>query len=344
MYITATGMVCAVGLDAASACAAMRAGIANFVELPYYDLNGELIIGAPVASFEDDFENEERLVAILSAAVAECIEKQDISLLAKIPIIVGLSESNRPGGRDGLGASIISRIESRLNIRFMSTLSCVLAQGHTSCFRALSLAKEYFRDERLEGCVVCAVDSYINAKSLLWLDHAWRLKTQGNSDGVIPGEAAAAIWLSPRVKGKCARVSRIVGVGFSHETATVLSEEPLVGKGIAGAAQNALSVAHLSVGKIRLRMSDLTGEGYGFREQALLVARLVRASCDDLPLWHCADSLGDTGAAAGVCQLVMLHHATMQSYAPGGYAMCCTSAVTGDRAVCVVHDGYVSQG
>ena len=57
-------MVCSVGLNAASACAAMRAGIANFVELPYHDNQGEPIIGAPVPGIPFDLKRTERLVEL----------------------------------------------------------------------------------------------------------------------------------------------------------------------------------------------------------------------------------------------------------------------------------------
>ena len=59
------------------------------------------------------------------------------------------------------------------------------------------MARELLAGRReFPACLVCGVDSYINARSLHWLDRNSRLKTPANSDGVIPGEAAAACWSS----------------------------------------------------------------------------------------------------------------------------------------------------
>ncbi len=88
MYITATGMVCAVGLNAASACAAMRTGIANFVELPYHDNQGEPIIGAPVPGVSFDLRRADRLVELLSMAITDCLKDKPKESLDRVPLLV----------------------------------------------------------------------------------------------------------------------------------------------------------------------------------------------------------------------------------------------------------------
>jgi 3-oxoacyl-[acyl-carrier-protein] synthase-1 len=185
--------------------------------------------------------------------------------------------------------------------------------------------------------VVCGVDSYINASSLLWLDQHSRLKTAMNSNGVIPGEAAACVLVErTEAEPKQVCVARLVGLGFAQEKAPILSEDPLLGLGLAEAARNALGEAQLPMHEIDYRLSDVTGESYGFKEQALMLSRLLKVRRESLPVWHCADSIGETGAAAGVCQLVIAVHAWRKPYAPGKRAICCTSAVPGHRAVAVL--------
>ena len=61
MFIESTGMVCSVGLSAAAACAAMRAGVANFQETTYLDDEGEPIIAAMVPGLAPELTREERL-------------------------------------------------------------------------------------------------------------------------------------------------------------------------------------------------------------------------------------------------------------------------------------------
>jgi len=67
MYVASVGMVCSVGLNAAAACAAMRAGIARFEELPYLDQRVEPIIGATVPGLDEGLRRHERLLELLRA-------------------------------------------------------------------------------------------------------------------------------------------------------------------------------------------------------------------------------------------------------------------------------------
>jgi 3-oxoacyl-[acyl-carrier-protein] synthase I len=341
MYLTACGLVCSVGLQAKAACAAVRAGIGRFVELPYHHEHGESVIGAPVPELTVDFEDVGRLSELLSRALSECLAAPHASSLSPLPLLVGLAETGRPGSAAPVAEVILAEVQRNLGTRFHGRLSQVIHTGHTSCFEALRVARRLLSEPDVQGCIVCGVDSYLNAKTLHWLERGFRLKTEENSDGVIPGEAAAAVFVQghrPTSDGAAIRVS---GIGFGHEPANVLSEEPLCGLGLTGAIREALAEAALKFQEIDFRISDVSGESYGFREQALAVARLLRAPRGELPFWHCADSIGDVGAAAGACALVVAMDAFAQGYAPGKYALCSTSAVGGNRAA-VVLNGQVA--
>lgn len=336
MYLTSTGMVCSVGLSAVAACASMRAGIANFVELPYHDNQGEPIIGTTVPGLDRGSRRNERLIKLLSMALTDCLQEKIPEPLEKIPLLVGLAEPERPGVGGELADSIIQGVESVLGVQFHPQLSRVISHGHTSGFEGLRVARELFQNPGVPACIICGVDSYINARSLLWLELHDRLKTTDNSDGVIPGEAAAAVLLQPQTMSKAQSMVKVIGLGFADEKAGIISEEPLLGLGLAKAARAALAEARIQMHDIDFRLSDVTGESYGFKEQALAVARLMRVHREKFPVWHCADSIGDTGAAAGICQLVVAFHAFLKDYAPGDRVMCHTSAVYGDRAVAVL--------
>lgn len=336
MYVTATGMVCSVGLNAAAACAAMRAGIANFAELPYHDNQGEPIIGAMVPGLTRTFKREEHLIEMLAMALVDCLQKETLGPSADIPLLVSLPEPGRPGGCTGLADSIIERLQNKFNINFHPDLSQTIQKGHTGGFDVLRTARKLLQDTQISACLICGVDSYINASSLLWLDQHWRLKTDENSDGVIPGEAAAAVLLQRHVEPDTKIGVRITGLGFGYEKANVLSEEPLLGLGLTEAARSALAEAEIKMHEIDFRISDVTGESYGFKEQALVIARLLRVHKEGFPIWHCSEYSGDIGASAGISQLVVAYHAFLKGYGPGNRAMCYTSAIPGERAVAVI--------
>jgi 3-oxoacyl-[acyl-carrier-protein] synthase-1 len=90
-------------------------------------------------------------------------------------------------------------------------------------------------------------------------------------------------------------------------------------------------------------VSDVTGEQYGFKEIPLMEARLFRTvRKEDQPLWHWAEAIGDTGAIAGIAQLILADQALRKGYAPASTAICLTSALEGARAVAVVRDVHRS--
>lgn len=344
MDIVATGMVCSVGLTAASACAAMRAKVARFDDLPYADNQGKPIVGAMVPGLDPRLTRRQRLVEMLAMALEDCLATGGVKNTEQIPLLVGLAEPGRPGGGEPWSGTIIKDIEARLDIRFDPERSTAIPKGHTAGFEAINVARELLKDNAVPACLVCGVDSYINASSLLWLERHDRLKTEENSDGVIPGEGAACVLVfHPSAKPRNGYTNRIAGLGFGREEASVLTEEPILGLGLADAGRAALSEAGLTMQEIDLRSSDLGGESYGFREQILLLCRLLKEPREFTPLWHHAESIGETGAASGIGQLVVIDQAFRKHYAPGKHVLCATSADSGDRAAVVLEHRHSSR-
>jgi 3-oxoacyl-[acyl-carrier-protein] synthase-1 len=256
-----------------------------------------------------------------------------------------LPEPDRPGVNNARADRIIGQVQEKLQVQFHPELSCTIQQGHTSCFEALQITRKMFKEKRITVALLCGVDSYIYPRSLLWLDHYQRLKTTENSDGVIPGEAAAAALIGLMEGSEAPSSVRVAGLGFAHEEAAILSQEPLLGHGLSQALRAALAEAGIGLHEIDFRLSDLTGESYGFREQMLALARVMRVRREQaIPIWHCAEFIGDIGAAAGFCQLVVASQAFKKGYAPGSRGVCYTSAVSGDRAIAVLETMAACRG
>ena len=109
------------------------------------------------------------------------------------------------------------------------------------------------------------------------------------------------------------------------------------GLGLTEAVRTALAEAKLGLHEIDCRFSDVTGELYGFKELPLVEGRLMRVVRKrEQPLWHWAEVIGDSGAAAGALQLVAADEAFRKGYAPGERIICLTSAGPGDRASAVL--------
>ena len=269
---------------------------------------------------------------MLSMALADCLRGNDLESLQNVPLLVGLAEPERPGGAAGLADSLIWEVPGSWGCSFTPTSLAHSSRDTRRASRRCEPPGNYCKT-LLFLAVLCVGSTLTLTPALLWLEQYFRLKTEENSDGVIPGEAAAVVLVQRQPASTTAMAVEVSGLGFGHETANILTEAPLLGLGLAEAARVALAQAGLQMHEMDFRLSDVTGESYGFREQALAVARLLRERLEELPIWHCADSMGDTGAAASICQLVIAYHAFLKDYAPGSRAMCYTSAVPGDRAV-----------
>ena len=166
------------------------------------------------------------------------------------------------------------------------------------------------------------------------------LLVHGESDGVIPGEAAACLLLArpeARRGGKGSQVlATIRGIGFGEERSLRSNDIPLRADGLTAAAKAALGEAGLAMHDMDFRLSDAAGDSYAFKEQSLVVTRLLRKNKESFPLWLSADSLGDVGAAAGLCGLATAIAAFRRGYAPGPRAIAFASSESGARAALVL--------
>ena len=334
VFITTSSIISAVGLDAPSTCAALRCGISGFSETTYLDNQGEPLIGAVVPTVPLTLRPSERIEAMLRLAMTELVRLRPQLDRRQVPLLLGIAEPERPGAlRSQVVSALISRIEESLGRSFDRARSQVLATGHTAAFRALDRARTLLTQVNTPACLVACVDSYINAESLAWLDEHQRLKTPDNSDGVIPGEAAACL-LVERTPSPEAPSAQVLSLGFGYEEVTVLApERPLLGLGMTAAVRAALAAAGLGLHGVDQRIADVSGEEYGFRELSLALSRTLRARRAQFDLWHPADGLGDTGAASGCVQLTMFAAAADRGFVHGPIALCHASSVSGDRGV-----------
>lgn len=336
MFITGTAMACPVGMSAPSACAAKRAGVASFEKLPFHDKSGESVVGSVVPGFDWALPRQSRLFELLVMALCELFAAHPNMRWEQVPLLLCLAES-APEAQADLYRGLIKRMNDELDVQFDSTYSRVVSSGHVSGFIAVEHARLLIRAGQAPACLICGVDSLLDAATLQVLEQQFRLKTPANRDGLIPGEAASAVLLQATPSAHTS--TELTGLGFAEEEAPILSGEPLLGRALASAARLALAETRIGLHEVDLRLSDVTGELYGFKELALAEARLMRTVRKrEQPLWHWADAIGDTRAAAGVAQLVLVDHAFRHGYAPGSHAICMTGSVHGGRAVAVVRN------
>ena len=189
-------MVSSVGLDARSSCAAVRARIARVEETPFYDELGQPVLGAVAAEALEYRNGWKSLVPLASRAIYECTSAADINKSRRTALLIVIDELDRPDFPADLASVLFQEIRNSLDLDFrISKESELSATGITGFFRAVQRARELLTDRVVDACVVVAVDSLLNSMALQWLRDQGRLKSALNSDGVIPGEGAAAVCL-----------------------------------------------------------------------------------------------------------------------------------------------------
>jgi 3-oxoacyl-[acyl-carrier-protein] synthase-1 len=327
MNIADMGMACPVGLRWTTACAAIRAGIKHFGELPYTDNDGQELTGCALARLDAIPSHRARWMQLLAWALGESLESTSIEERARLPVVLALPPMARgqtPDAGELLGG-LDELADEKLGLA--PSMTAIICAGSSGGFRALQWARDYIA--KYGRCLVGAADSLIGARPLAALAAQRRLLTDDNPDGVLPGEAAACVLLDDERAGSLARIR---GLGFAEEPALLTNDLPLRADGVLEAARGALAEANWAAHELDLRVSDAAGESYHFKEQALLLPRLLRQPKPELPLSLPADSLGDAGAAAGLCGLVAAIATFGSRFKLGPRTLCFAGNDAGERA------------
>ncbi|AGC44063.1 3-oxoacyl-(acyl carrier protein) synthase [Myxococcus stipitatus DSM 14675] len=332
-YIRAAGMATPVGLTWQTSCAAMRAGLTRKSISPYHDDDGrEIVASYLLTPLREEASADERWIALLTYALRDIARQVDHLELEQTPLFLA-----RPLLLHGLSCSIpllSEALSNALDLRIAPENLHVFNEGSYGGYVALERGRALVRTG--QPCIVAAAESMLCARTLLRLSDQQRLLVEGNSDGIIPGEAAAAMLLSP---DRMQALATLRGLGFGKESAALDNDLPLRADGLITAARGALREANLQLHELDFRVSDASGESFYFKEQSLLVSRLLRERRAEFPLWLSAEPLGDTGAAGGLCGLLWAMASWARKYAPGPRAIGFAGNDEGARAAVVLERG-----
>jgi 3-oxoacyl-[acyl-carrier-protein] synthase-1 len=330
LEVFAPGMVSSVGLTATASCAAIRAGLTNPTTTRFIGRDGNYIMGH-VVPLEQQWRGMERLAQMAAMAMEEALSGLDRDECERIPVVLCVAERPRAGRAEGLEDQLLARIQELLGVQFARE-SIVVPHGRVAAAVGLLQARKFLYERNVELVLLVGVDSLLSWPTLQPLLQQNRLLTPTNSNGIMPGEGAAAVLL--RKPG--ARAELVCnGLGFATEQAHIDSGEPLRADGLTLALRNGLLDAGCQLHELDFRITDLGGEQYYFKEAALALGRVLRERKEEFDLWHPAECIGETGAVAGAACLVVAVMASRLKYAPGRGMLLHASADSGERAVIV---------
>lgn len=319
MAILASGMVTGVGLNAPASCAAIRCAIDNFSETRFMDKGGEWIIGSQVP-LERPWRGRQKLLHMVVPAIKECLSQAGGVSPSSIPLLLCVAERERPGRVDGLEDQLFRLASEELGLSFHSA-SAVVPYGRVAGAIAFERARQLLYQEGISSCLIAGVDTFLVGPTLAAFEERNRLLTSKNSNGFIPGEGAAAVMVARAGNSTDPQLISL-GMGTARETATIESDTPLRAEGLVQAFKAAMNDSKRTLGDTDFRITDSNGEQYWFKEAALAVTRTLRERKEEYFIWHAADCIGETGAAAGPVALAVALAAARKGYAPGRGILC----------------------
>ncbi len=326
-------LVCSVGLSAAAACAAIRAKLADPQPSGFTLANGTPVLAHRV-SLEQPLRGVARLAAMAALAIDETLGACGLQppAISGMPLLLCTSEMARPGRPAELDAGLLSAVQDVLGVRF-SPGSGIVPHGRVAGLLALASARAMIAAGECDAVLVAGTDSLVTWPAIRALIDDDRLLLPDNSNGLMVGEGAGAV-LVTRDTGAGSLWLR--GAATATEAATVLSEAPLRAEGLSAAIAAATADAGISAHEVELRIADVSGEQYFFKEASLAMSRLMRRKRPDTDLWHPAESIGDCGAAAAFAGIAVAHDSSLHGYRPAGPVLIHGSADGPRRAAVVV--------
>ena len=314
LAILSVGMVSGVGLIAPAAGAAIRCAIDNFQEIRFIDSGGEWIMGCSVP-LEQPWRGRAKLLKMLALALRECANQVPTLDLRRVPLLLCVAETERPGRLVGLDQSLLTELQAETGLAFHPK-SSVIAEGRVSGVTALRQARQLITEEKLSSVMIAGVDSLLVAATLRGYEEQEKLLTSQNSDGFIPGEATAAILVGKPLLNAGPQLL-CLGLGSGMEKAFEGSELPLRADGLVAAIREALVEASYDMGDLDFRITDAAGGQYNFKEAALALTRLLRKRKEKFDIWHPADCIGEVGAATVLVILIVAWLACRKGYVDG---------------------------
>ncbi len=330
--ILATGLVTSVGLGAPATCAAMRAKLTNPSATRFIDSNGEPIMAHQVA-LQAPWRGIAKLARMAAMAIEECLVDVPKRRWRDIPLLLCVAETDRPGRPEGLDDLLFAEIESTLGARF-SAASVVVPHGRVAVAVALAQARAMIHERQAAQAVVAAVDSLVRWPTLIRYQQQDRLLMTGNSNGFMPGEGAGALRVG---KPTGDALLACTGFGFAMEQAHIESEQPLRAEGLSQAIRAALAEAGCRMHDMDLRIADLSGEQYYFKEAALAVSRTLRQRKAEFDIWHPSECTGEAGAVAGAAMIALADAACRKGFSAGPRTLAHMANDDGRRAAVTLH-------
>jgi 3-oxoacyl-[acyl-carrier-protein] synthase-1 len=90
------------------------------------------------------------------------------------------------------------------------------------------------------------------------------------------------------------------------------------------------------MGDLDFRITDISGEQYYFKENALVLLRLLRTRKATFDIWHPADCIGEVGCVQAAVMLMVIKAAVEKDYSEGSNILAQLGDEGGKRAAMIL--------
>ncbi len=311
--IAANAMLTSLGADAATSCAAARAGLLRtqaveglrFISMTDGEPAPVIVHSAPLVTL--GFEGLPRLERLLSHALADIREQlpeplasgQGIGVYLSLPsplrtltgfalmgkdavraaneeLVEDLGGEPEPAHADaGFAQRLIADAACNAGFAAGTELRAVSLAGHAGGAQAIHAAMTDLAEGRVECALVAGVDSLLDEATLEWLASTSRLKLADMPVGLRPGEACAVLALTqPQHPASAASCCAIGQVEIGVEELTLLSGAVSVGEGLSRTLDGVARSANWAGSSSPWFIHDHNGEVYRASEWGHAVVRL----------------------------------------------------------------------
>lgn len=340
MYIQSPAMCCALGHHSAAAIAAIDAHM-NHLQETAFRCDGQVVHGATIHGVAVQGTSRHAAMAMqvwyeATSGLASEVPRQHLPvlLLSASPKCSGMTVAEAHGCLTGMQSAGMG----------LHPASRVLSLGKAGIADALLAAAELLEGRgqfaRCPYVVVIGIDSLLTSAAISRLHAQSRLKLPNQSDGLTPGEGAAALLLS--LDGPADRTGVwIDGLGQGTPTDAWTDQgalAPVRGTGLVQAIRQAAASAGCEVADLDFHVSGVSGEARQFREVALALGRAMERRVAEFDHYPIARGVGETGAAAPVLAMAWLSRALLQpaTRAPGRKALLHVGNDSGERSALVL--------
>jgi 3-oxoacyl-[acyl-carrier-protein] synthase I len=344
VHLAAIGAATALGRDAWSSAAAVRAGIAAFVDHPYMiDEGGRPMKTCAASWLDDELAGLPRFLTLLESAVEQALRPAAQSGAGRPVLGIALGvPAQRPGLPDDLAPALLAALSRSFDHPVSD--NAVFAADHASGIFALDRAYRKISSGELNACIVACVDSYVEPKTLEWLESQGELHAAGfrrNSWGITPGEAAGAMLIASDEAldaFEARSLGRVSSVACGFEPKHMRSQSVCIGQGLTAVCNGTLAALpqHRQATDI---YCDLNPQPYRADEYGFAALRIGEKLRDAADLTAPADCWGDIGAASGVLLTILATCAANKRYAEGADALIWTSSPGGERGAALLDFG-----